>query len=401
MYRSSVRSDRRKAIGSSCHASFRRLSLISGLFSAIVFGAEPPLAIPAERLMLGGVETFVAWPKVPASDSASSQWGRPKAGVVFFHGCTNRAQDWFSKPEEVRFLKAVQRRGLAFLAFTTPRHSGNLCWPSPDGEGDRDFHFVVEATKKALAEVVSERLPRGGEGDVGLPLILVGGSSGGTFASRLPSLWARGGGRALDGVAWIAGLLSVVSPTSLVRRGVADGPPPSIQHPPTAFAYMPRDVSFASERAVTAAMERLDAVGVQVKAWAVGPRPFLQRDLAAQLREVGLTIEDGAAGRFCEALESLGLLGDGGEVMEDPRRFPWHRAAWHLAPEGRHRDLSADPERELRARAVEELLNRAYAQHEFAAADIADEVLDWLLVQGGDDETIAALASAGTLSGEL
>lgn len=351
--------------------------------------------------MLGGVETLIAWPKVPGADPATSQY-RPKAGVVFFHGCTNRAQDWFSKPEEVRFLKAVQRRGLALLAFTTPRHSGNLCWPSPDGEGDRDFLFAVEATKKALVEAVSERLQKGGEGDAGLPLILVGGSSGGTFASRLPSLWARGGGRALHGVAWIAGLLSVVSPTALVRRGVADGPAPTFHHPPTAFVYMPRDVSFASERAITVAMERLDVAGVEVKAWAVGARPLLPQDLETQLREVGLTIEDGAAAQFCGALESLGLLGDGGEVMEDPRRFPWHRAAWHLAPKDRHQDLSADPQRELRARSVEELLNRAYAQHEFAAAEIADEVLDWLLVHAGDEEAIGALGEGGeSRSGEL
>ncbi|CAE8680764.1 unnamed protein product, partial [Polarella glacialis] len=338
-------------------------------------GSSSKFPVPAEQDVLNGVETFISWP-----ESASSG-GRPPAALLLFHGCSNSGADWFRKPEEIQFLRAAQRRGLALLAFTTPVHLGNFCWPSPGGEkGDEGFEAAASGVRGALAEVLKARLPT--EGGSALPLLLVGGSSGGSFASRLPEHWQRAEANETLGVGKVSGLLVVISPTAFVRRGELEGRPPP-DYPPTGLVFMPRDTSFASEGSVALAATALLAAGVPTKAWPVGPRPLSSESLAAQLRSAGVDVKDEGASKFLEALVELGLVHESGQVLSDPRRFPWHRVSWKLTEGlvGQRPDRSADPNREHRVRCVEELLNRAWAQHEFAAGDIADEVLDWALAQ--------------------
>ena len=338
-------------------ASWLRLPLAAA--AAGLCAAEAPFLLTSpERSVLHGVHVWESWP------STGSSW--PPAAILLFHGCANTAATWFEKPEEARFVGAAQRRGLALLAFTTPRHAGNFCWPGRDADGG-DFEAAAEGVRAALVEAVRMR-----QGAIArpLPLLLVGGSSGGTFLSHLILRWASGADA--EGLLRIAALASVVSPTGFDRELKPT-------HPPTAFVYMPRDTTFASEANIAKMRQALGALGVPTVAWAVAPRPLTVASLAASLRGVGIATEASAAERFCLVLAELGLVDlDSGELLEDPRHFPWSRALGALGRPGRR----------LRE-AVEELLNRAWAQHEFAG-DVSEELLDWLQAHAGGRSARAA-----------
>ncbi|CAJ1338967.1 unnamed protein product [Effrenium voratum] len=263
--------------------------------------AEWPL--PAEQHELHGVQTFVHWP------------GRVEAVLLLFHGCNNQGSDWFQKPEEVIFLREATSRANAVIAFTTPRHRGNFCWPNADGDSD-DFETSVTMIYRATAALLQMKAKPNGKKPT---LVLVGASSGGVFASHLPNKWQDS-----QDVWKISAFLSVVSPTSFVRKGELLQAPGET-FPRTGLAYMPKDVSFASEEATTTLLGSLQNLGVAAKAWAVHPRRLTPADFADRFRSAGLVIQDHAVERFIEALSDLGLV-DGGEVLDDPRRFPWQRA---------------------------------------------------------------------------
>lgn len=329
--------------------------------------AKSQYPVPVEVEVIKGVETLVSWPLSP----------HPQAVILLFHGCYCQGADWFRKPEEVRFTRVAQALGIPLVAFTNPRHLGNFCWPSQSS----DFEAAADSVRDALAQILRRRLPEGAQGSE-LRLLLVGGSSGGNFASRLTSRWDGEDGQELKGFAKIAALIMVVSPTHLVQRGQLEAKPPG-DFPPTGFVYMPRDKGFASKAAIEVAMGLFRDIGVPSQAWAVGPFPVRYGEFATSLREAGVAVQDSAAMNFCEELTQLGLLAQDGEVLEDPRLFPWHRVSWRLTEGLGLSDRSADPEREQRIRSVEELLNRAWAVHEFAIGDteLAKEVIGWLLAQ--------------------
>ncbi|CAE7238083.1 unnamed protein product [Symbiodinium sp. CCMP2592] len=142
--------------------------------------------------------------------------------------------------------------------------------------------------------------------------------------------------------------------------------------PPNGIIYMPRDVSFASEAAVAQLLLSLKRLNVAAKAWPVGPRKLTTSDFLRSLNVAGLDVQEASVSRFIEALTDLGLV-EAEEVVADPRRFPWQRTLVAL------REMRSDVSAEHGRRCVEELLNRAWAQHEFGVAEIAEEVLDWLL----------------------
>lgn len=306
-----------------------------------------------EQQDLSGVKTFV-------NISGESV----KTMMVLFHGCNNQGHDWFQKPEEIVFLHKAILRKIAVVAFTNPRHRGNFCWPSPDEE------YFLEATNllhRALLELLdSLKKPPKPLVVSSVSLILVGASSGGIFASRLPAIWRN----KLLNLAQVTAFLSVVSPTSFVRKTQLLEQP-GADFPPTGLVYMPRDTTFASEEAIETFLGSLHQAGVAAKAWALAPQQLTAETLIASLQIAGIFVEDKAVQKFIEALTDLGLLMDG-EVIEDPRRIPWRRAVALL-------DAGVQGHsRQHRHRCLEEVLNRAWAQHEFG---MDAEVIDWLLYQ--------------------
>jgi len=152
-------------------------------------------------------------------------------------------------------------------------------------------------------------------------IICVGGSSGGTFAARLAQL------------GYCNGLGVYISPTSLSHREAQD-----IQGN-VAFVYMPKDTHGSSR--VEALAEEMKQAGVNVRTWKVYPRPL--EDIPE-----------------AETLRNVGLLDEQNNVTEDPRQFPWREIL-----------------RKKDDKILEEMLNRSWAQHEFAG-DYAREVLEHL-----------------------
>ena len=148
----------------------RSMALWHWLLTFHLGRAEWPL--PAEQHELHGVQTFVHWP------------GRVEAVLLLFHGCNNQGSDWFQKPEEVIFLREATSRANALIAFTTPRHRGNFCWPNADGDSD-DFETSVTMIYRATAALLQMKAKPNGKKPT---LVLVGASSGGVFARRTQTL---------------------------------------------------------------------------------------------------------------------------------------------------------------------------------------------------------------------
>ena len=100
--------------------------------------------------------------------------------MLLFHGCNNQGYDWFRKPEEISFLREGLSHKISLVAFTTPRHRGNFCWPSEGSE----FEEVRDLIGKALLELLQLKAESASASSASSSLILVGASSGGNFAQE-------------------------------------------------------------------------------------------------------------------------------------------------------------------------------------------------------------------------
>ena len=139
---------------------------LSSIMMFTLCNSEP---VPMEHLTLHGVETFVNW-----SNEQDDQ--EVMTVMLLFHGCNNQGYDWFRKPEEISFLREALSHTISLVAFTTPRHRGNFCWPSEGSE----FEEVRDLIGKALLELL--QLKAKSASSTSSSLILVGASSGGNFA---------------------------------------------------------------------------------------------------------------------------------------------------------------------------------------------------------------------------
>ena len=142
---------------------------LSSIMMFTLCNSEP---VPMEHLTLHGVETFVNW-----SNEQDDQ--EVMTVMLLFHGCNNQGYDWFRKPEEISFLREALSHTISLVAFTTPRHRGNFCWPSEGSE----FEEVRDLIGKALLELLQLKAKSASTASsASSSLILVGASSGGNFA---------------------------------------------------------------------------------------------------------------------------------------------------------------------------------------------------------------------------
>lgn len=153
------------------HGAF--LTCLVSIFSLGTGASYQP--IPMEQLKFQGVETFVNW--------STEQSGRTQCIMVLFHGCNNQGHHWFQKPEEISFLHQALSQKISLVAFTTPRHRGNFCWPSPDESEFQDARGLIG---NALVDLLQLKAESSGEqwmaSTSSTSVILVGASSGGNFA---------------------------------------------------------------------------------------------------------------------------------------------------------------------------------------------------------------------------
>lgn len=276
----------------------------------------------------------------------------PRGVLLILHGCSHRATDSWPKsdacpectglPIETRVVAAALARNWAVAAVTSHnRRSG--CW------SQRDIDRIAKATGYV------RRVTNAGPATVSL-----GASSGGSIAVLVPGA-----------VACVAQIMA--SPLELDAR-----------HPPTRFVHMSRDTHRAAmiQHQVAALRER----GVDAAELIVEPEPLSADALFRRGAGPGGAVLPSRemAERAFSALRDGGFVDASGFLVDDPRRTNWRDAVRPVVPEAVD-SLVAD------ASPVSEILNVAWARHEFTDAHL-EESLDWL------GEKASSAASRGELA---
>ena len=275
----------------------------------------------------------------------------PRGVLLILHGCSHRATDAWPKSEkcpectglpiETRVVAAALTRNWAVAAVTSHnRRSG--CW------SQRDIDRIAKAT--AYVRRVT---------NAGAATVSLGASSGGSIAVLVPGA-----------VACVAQIMA--SPLELDAR-----------HPPVRFVHMARDTHRAAM--IHHQVSELRDRGVDAAELIVEPEPLSAAALFRRGAGPGGAVLPSRemAERAFSALRDGGFVDASGFLVDDPRRTNWRDAVRPVVPEAVD-SLVAD------ASPVSEILNVAWARHEFTDAHL-DASLDWL----GD------VSSASSSRGEL
>jgi len=280
-------------------------------------------------------------------------WQRPAAepkGIFFIaHGCEHQGTDVFNEvggdgwkfdscahsnlgrclglPEEVALRHYALSRGYVVMAVSGG--SGvKSCW-----YGNSDVPKVVEAVRHVRE---AEHLGQ----DV--PLIAMGASSGGAFVGLLPG--AEGLGKLQCIVP------QIMSVDSRVNEDV-----------PTLFVHMAkRDVGTAAR--VSAAINDLKTRNVRVGEIRLEPRPITTSFLQGCVSEAD-------AASLIQAFKDASVVDDEGFLRENSRLREWVPAARRALPNSPD---TFEPDESC----LSELMNVAWAQHEFSA-QYAKEIIDF------------------------
>lgn len=203
--------------------------------------------------IIHGVETV--W--TPTSSS-------PQGVALMLHGCSHAATDWFPRsagckycgfgkggwplPEEKKVVALAQERNLAVVVMSSDDRTGSKCW-SPR----KDVPKVSRALDALLTRPQNSVAVRLND----LPIYVFGASSGGSFASLLPTNLLRPDGSRFN----LAGIAVQISGGGGLKSGLADAETARII-PPVAFLHMPKDVRTA--KAVASLKAQLHKAGVPV-----------------------------------------------------------------------------------------------------------------------------------------
>lgn len=290
--------------------------------------------------------------------SIETLWQRPAgqiAGVLFFaHGCQHQATDFFYKntgqdqwqfqgcdqsnfgqclglPEERQFVELARSRN--YLVVAVSGGSGRQsCWYM-----DRDPSRV----EKALRHVFHHEGLSLGK----MPILATGASSGGHFMAPLALHLSS-----LDG--FKESLRCVIPQISAFASQDADG-----MQVPTFFLPMSRDEG--TLQAVDENIEALQRASVPVRKQLVGDVP-----VSDELEEHQISHGQ----QITSLLRAKGFLDAQGKLKVDPRTSQWRSVVKRVI--GATDSLVHDES------GIAELLNVAYAQHEFTAR-YADEALNF------------------------
>eukprot|EP00929_Paragymnodinium_shiwhaense_P097814 TRINITY_DN59410_c0_g1_i1.p1 TRINITY_DN59410_c0_g1~~TRINITY_DN59410_c0_g1_i1.p1 ORF type:complete len:386 (-),score=37.18 TRINITY_DN59410_c0_g1_i1:16-1173(-) len=297
----------------------------------------------------------VSYERLGEDKDIETLWQKPEGrirGILFFaHGCSHQAPDLFinSDANGNQFRHCAQSNvgqcyGLPeeVMLQSTARSKGYVIAAMSGGTGQRScWHMDSDPPRAKLA---LEHI-RHVEGLDGVPLILIGGSSGGAFLGELfPS-------QHLSRVSCIVPMISAMR--------ISDDFPRDVK---VVFLHMARDKRTA--KAIARNIAKLTSLGVRVREIAVEPHvvdaDFLQR------HGYGLSMK--AATDAVAAFRSAGLLDEGGFLKQDPRRSNWRGVVQDLTDEVG----GLEPNQTK----LSELLNVAYAQHE-CIGDHMEEIIDF------------------------
>mmetsp|Transcript_99689 Transcript_99689/g.281433 ORF Transcript_99689/g.281433 Transcript_99689/m.281433 type:complete len:340 (+) Transcript_99689:81-1100(+) len=327
------------------------------VWSAVGAAATVDELRPKYARVKGDIETV--WQRPP---------GEPKGVLFVAHGCQHQGTDIFAErgsdgwdfrecrqsnlgrclglPEEVDLRRAARRRGYVVMAVSGG-WGMKSCWDMYE-----DPQRVVEAIDHVL---VAERL------DKNSPVLATGASSGGAFMGALLAPALTHGLNVRCIVPQIMGIRTSRSDDHKV---------------PVLFIHMPKDTRTASK--VENNIRDLRARGVRAEEIRVKATPVTPQLLA----RAGL--DNGQAAAVVEALRADGYVDVDGFLREDPRSSAWRGVVRRHVP-SKQDSLVADES------AISELLNVAWAKHEFVSG-YTEELLDFCE---------APQASAGTTTTEL
>lgn len=295
----------------------------------------------------------VAWlvPPLPNLSDARSM----KHVLLLFHGCTHKGLDWFTFPEERIVVQAALRLGVAVVAFTSQdRWSG--CWDSsfpplenPEAVGISGVLPKVAATLQAQAARVGW-----GWNPKEVKYLALGGSSGGTFVTLLPTLIP------LHAIALYISpghpeAMTVTDPASVCKSSTRN----------VVFLYMPRDKQWASTEAVeagTAALRSSECGGGKtVTSFQALPRPVTAALLTDRVPFFRSRPELSQA--IVLKLSSISALDPSSLLVSDPRQLPLSDLVGSTCPH--------DTPVEAVTSALQEVLNMCYAKHEYTSEHVA------------------------------
>lgn len=278
--------------------------------------------------------------------------GRSRGTILLLHGCSHSATDYFPPgkdcpqclklPESSKIAQMALWRGFNAVAVSSTDRD-RKCWHtnSETGEGE-DYDRVRTALHEAN---------RRNAYSPNLPLYVVGGSSGGYFASSLPLKFP------------VTGVYSIIS--TAICMMWTDMDKSKRGFPPHAFTHMgTRDKRTALN--VKEAIRVLNSLQIATIDFNVDPKPVTEQ----YLREAVPRWNTGLVSEVVAALRRTGIVDENFFLVSDPRRSQWRKAVEHL--KGKLED-NFIPDRSP----LSEELNRAWAGHE-TTSDFFVEALDFL-----------------------
>ena len=311
--------------------------------------------------LASGAEVEYIW------QNGARDGSRPRAVLLLAHGCSHGAVDFWPRdrercprckglPEEIRIVRAALVRDFFVVALSSADRKGSRCWDLADSP----YGDFARARDVMRGLYITHALH-------GLPLFVLGASSGGAFALSLPYAWDH------DTAALpIAGLVCQImaAPPAFFRRPLMGGKP----YPPVQFEHMPRDERTA--RLITHAVDTLQHLGVRHRVVEVLPRPIGSSYFSRYIDGVS----DAQSNTLRDALVAAGLLAESDSLLtQDPRGGRW-RIALRAHEPATHVVYALGDSLEPDESAISEELNVAWAMHEITSQNI-DSTLDWLEAQ--------------------
>lgn len=280
-----------------------------------------------------------AWQPVQTTAGGVDLWyyvpPNPNGIIVAFHGNGGSASNWFTRAENLRFVRDAVAEGYGVAALSSEDRVGQQWALTPISLANPDVQNVQAAlTKLQNAGLISASTPRYG----------VGASNGGRMTVRIARL-----------LGWkaVVNYVSQGDPDTLMMASTT----------PTAF-YMRRNDTQAlvswqdAQRYAT----NMQARGVASEFVLWGRSPLYPKKFA---RIPG--VDDAASLVIYNALNAAGLLDSGGYLLSDPTTNP---ATWQAAVPAAYRSAGILAN-------IGTLLDDAYAEHGFFS-DMNDRAIAFI-----------------------
>jgi zinc transporter 2 len=233
--------------------------------------------------------------------------GEPRGVFLLLNGCNHGADGWWDAqagcddclglPEEKAIVKAAIDRGHVAVALSVVQQRTKMrCWANLTPP---NLNTDMKSTLKTVKLLVER------EGWQGLPLYAWGGSSGGTFAARLPYYLPMKG---------IMVQLKSVKGEDLEADPKDPVTGAAWPHPKVVYVYNRRD-PVAQERAIDYT-DALKAKDVPYALLGADPTPLSPGFFAQRVEEINATV----SAQLYEALKAGGVLDEHGYLPLDPRK---------------------------------------------------------------------------------